>query len=67
MEAKIRLEEIDHIEATISITMSIGDWKRLTGQVTGDYPSSRFGIYIKDLVNKMTKQIETETPIVHSH
>jgi len=66
MQAKIKLEDTDTIEATLTVTMSIARWKELAAQLQQKYPSSQFYFLVTDLIRKITQQIETETPFESS-
>ena len=62
MEAKIKLLETDDIPVEITITMPLRTWKQFAQQLTDKYPSTQVDRVICDLIHKMTKQVETETP-----
>lgn len=57
MKAEFKFENTDAVEATLSITMTLGDWKRLRKQL-----SSEFGAYpswkVIGQIDKMIAEVE---------
>lgn len=39
MKAEFKFNNTDNVEATLSITMTLGDWKRLKSQLSTEYSS----------------------------
>lgn len=60
MRAKIAFENPEQIRATISLTMTLADWKKLRDQLTSAWPSSDLGYAITDLLHKGRKSIEAD-------
>jgi len=61
MKATIELENTDELEATISLTMRIRDWKALREQMSNEYPSWKLSGLINTLTYKAEKQILEKT------
>ena len=59
-KSQIALENTDEIEATLSITMSIGDWKRLRADLPTKFPAWKLSETIGDLITKVTARIESK-------
>ena len=67
MKAFFRLKNTDKIEATMSITMEVGDWKDLIEQITSEntYPAWGFKNLVKSLVRKAEMEFEGEPEEIH--
>lgn len=64
MKAKYRLAAPELVDATLEVTLSIHDWKRLLAQTdskdNGLYPMWRFRNAISDLITKANAAYEAE-------
>lgn len=62
----------DNVQMTLTVTMSIGDWKRLTQQLPGgNYPSWKLNDAIRDFVARSERVLffdstNEEPPNEHS-
>lgn len=52
MKTSLRVEHPDQIEMTLTITQSLGDWKRLKGQLPSAFPSYKLVSAISDMVRQ---------------
>jgi hypothetical protein len=52
MKAIFNVENPNDVEFTLTITMRLGDWKRLKEQLGRDYPAWRLGRAIVDMVQQ---------------
>ena len=55
MRARWNIENPDDMEATVKITMSVKEWKRLRDQLNNAWPSSRLGSAIDKVVTEANK------------
>lgn len=62
MKATYSLTVPDEVEATMTVTMSIGQWRKLAGQIDGvQWPGCDMLTVIRDLVRRAdTKFTETD-------
>jgi len=60
MKATFRLVDTHQIEATMTITMPVQDWKKLREELSSGYPSLTFGSHIAHLIDKAEGVIESE-------
>jgi hypothetical protein len=58
MKAKMRFENPDVIEATLSITMSVKEWKLISNQLSQDWPSDRINQAIYHVIREAGKAID---------
>ena len=58
MKTKFKLENPDEMDATLTVTMSLGDWKRLSGQLSTAWPSSKLEYAIADVLRKAQRTFE---------
>lgn len=64
MKAEFKFENTDAVEATLSITMTLGEWKRLRKQLStemGAYPSWK----VIGQIDKMIVEAEQRFSIEH--
>lgn len=53
MKAMVHLTNADDVEATLTMSMTIGDWRRLREQLQGPaYPTWKFAKAIRALVER---------------
>jgi hypothetical protein len=52
MRATFQIRNPDEIEATVTVTMTIKEWRGLRGQLTRDWPSWKFGSVIGDAIRQ---------------
>jgi hypothetical protein len=52
MKARFELKEPDKMEATLSVTMTLENWKELKEQLSDKYPAWQFGGFISDMVRQ---------------
>ena len=50
MKATYQLEDADKMEATLVITMTVGEWRELTRQQSAAWPSWKFSSLVCDLI-----------------
>lgn len=60
MYIQSKLQNVDAIEASITITMSIEDWKRLRKQLAEAHPSWKIGSAITFLSLKVDEMLREE-------
>jgi hypothetical protein len=65
MKATYKITDPDSVEATLTITMTIGAWKKLREQIgkgseSMSYPNFRVRDLIHDLIQGAQKEFETE-------
>lgn len=56
------LENVNKIEATLTITMPLGDWLELKQQLATQYPSWKLGNAIGELWYKAKKEYDAKVP-----
>lgn len=61
MKTTMRVERPDEIEASITITMKVKDWRELQRQLAKDWPSWRLSSQITDLVLQV-QRVYSPTP-----
>lgn len=52
MRAKFQTESPDEISMTLTMTMPLGQWKKLRSQLAQDWPSWDVGRQISDMVRQ---------------
>jgi hypothetical protein len=52
MRATFQIRNPDDIEAAVTITMTIKQWRVLRGQLSQDWPSWKFGSVISDTIRQ---------------
>lgn len=61
MRAAVRFERVDEVEATLSITMKVKDWKALHNQLDGiAWPSWKLHNALTTLVARASKEVFDE-------
>lgn len=55
MKAKFRIENPDDVEATITITMKIGEWKEIKDQLARQHPSWKLASAITQTIRSAEK------------
>lgn len=60
MKASFRLQNTDNVDATLSITMSLGRWKKFLEQLPGDYPAWDVSRKIKEMIYEAEQQYSME-------
>lgn len=68
MKATYKLTDPDSVEATMTITMTLGNWKKLRDKLAAQpnamsYPNFKLRDVIDDLVKKAQERFETEGDI----
>jgi hypothetical protein len=62
-KAAFGLDNPDDMRATLSLTMTLGDWKKLREQLSnGTWPSYEVGYAIRDVVDKAEKRFTSSPP-----
>lgn len=59
MKAAFKLENADETEATLSVTMKLGEWKQLQRQLPNVWPSWQFGNEIERMIGAAEKHFFT--------
>lgn len=54
MRSQLKIENPDRIEFTLTMTMSLSEWKELQGQLDGNYPSWKLSHQISSMVSQAT-------------
>lgn len=52
MQSTFKLLNPDDIQAQVTVTMSLGQWKELRGQIGDAWPGWKFASVISDVINK---------------
>jgi hypothetical protein len=52
MTTKLKVENPDGIELTLTMTMTLGQWKELRGQLAGKWPAWDLGNAIREMIQK---------------
>ena len=52
MRTYFELHDINRIEATLSVTMPIGEWRALRAQLADQHPSWRFASAISNVIEQ---------------
>ena len=60
MTIKYQLTKPDEVEATLSITMTIAEWKRLNEHLTSSYPDWQIGAAIRAQITQAEKHFESK-------
>jgi len=60
MKGKFSLNDVDDVQATLEITMSIRDWKSLKKSLAAKYPDWKVGNMIANVVHQATEAFEAE-------
>ena len=63
MDAVFKAKNPDDIEFSMTLVMTMGEWKRLKDQLDNAYPSWRLASAISRLVSKAAARFEEETNI----
>lgn len=53
MRGEIEVESPDAVEVTLTLTMTLGDWKALRGSLCSKYPDWQLGNVIGQAVSKI--------------
>jgi hypothetical protein len=48
------------IDVSVTITMSLAEWKRLYDQLPGQWPANFVALSIREVVDKITAQVEAD-------
>lgn len=56
MRGEIEVEKPDGVEVSLTLTMKLGEWKELRGQLARDYPSWVLGSVIGQAVRKIEER-----------
>ena len=59
MIVQYKIQKLDEVNATLSVTMSIKGWRELREQLVQKYPSWQFGDKISEMLIKFDKHFET--------
>lgn len=63
MQMKFEPTAPDRIDFTLTITMPLGDWKKLKTQLPHVYPASQINDKIYDMMRKAVKHFEPDEQI----
>ena len=55
MKAVYQLENTEEMEATLTVTMRIREWKELAEAMPGSWPHWKYAAAIRDMVTKANK------------
>jgi hypothetical protein len=59
MKAKFRLEKVDEVDATLTITMSIAKWRKLQeALIIDERPAWEFSAVIKTMIAKAIREYQ---------
>ena len=61
MKARIQLVEPNKMLATVTITMSVSEWRELNEQLTAKWPSWAFSKLLGDVIAKATASFDADT------
>lgn len=56
MKGDFGLENVDTVQATMTITMSLKEWKELRATIGERWPGWKFASFITQIVNKAEKE-----------
>jgi hypothetical protein len=62
MKATAKFEAINSIDVTMTVTMSLGEWKELEQQLEHSWPACDLKYAIRELVRKADVQLRHEPP-----
>ena len=62
MKTSFQIERPDEIEATITVTMKLKDWRELNRQMTRAWPSWKLSEAIDDVVQQATARFTPNPP-----
>lgn len=62
MDGKMQLVNMDTIEATLTLTMTLAQWKQLEEQLHAAWPSSELSMKITDLLRRLKIVVEGQAP-----
>lgn len=51
-----RLDDVDKVTATLTITMTVGEWRDVRGSLTSQHPQWKVGNLIDDMVRAAERQ-----------
>jgi len=60
MKIKYQLEEIGHIDATLTITATLDEWEVIDKQISNNSNSWRLGAAIQEMLEKARKAYAAE-------
>jgi hypothetical protein len=63
MKARYELIDVDEIEATLKITMTVGDWKRLNEQLSAKWPSWKLSGLIDRITSRANSYFEEKEEV----
>jgi hypothetical protein len=58
MEAKLKLDRPDDLTATMTMNMTVGEWKRLAHSLKTDYAGLQFAAVIHGIVSAAEKHFD---------
>jgi len=58
MISRYKIQKLDDVNATLSVTMTIQAWRELREQLAQKYPSWQFGDNISQMLLKFDKHFE---------
>lgn len=58
MRANFKIDKPDALTATMTVNMTVGEWKALREALKTDYAGNRFGYMIRDLVSAAEKHFD---------
>lgn len=57
VKGEIEVEHPDAVQITLTLTMALGDWKRIREQIQSAYPGWLLGNLIRDAVRKIEERV----------
>ena len=61
MKSTFRLDNVDEMQATMTLTMPVREWRKLNAQLAKDWPSWDFSRQITDLIRAAEVHFHTDT------
>ncbi len=58
MEATYKIEKLDEVMTTLSVTMTVKEWGTLMEQLPDEYPSLRLYTHIRQMIYKANLQFK---------
>ena len=52
------IQKLDDVEATLSVTMTVGEWREVLSQLSTKWPSWKFGEVILNMISAFSKNFE---------
>ena len=55
IKGKFGIQKLDDVEATLSVTMTVGEWQEVLSQLSTKWPSWKFGEVILSMITAFNK------------